>query len=176
MPCFAWAFTIIRMSAPLGDARFDDATGAPLTAEARALLDAATKGDRGIEGGGGEGAEAAKATMDAVPTVDLAEGEWKYVAIDIRLKGVAKRIVTSTAHLKFHPDMYEAAMKKLAPLGIQGTVIGGGRVSLDHKAKKCAIWGYSKSFGRAKGCNERSAEQVREAYPDYEVTWSDDGY
>ena len=75
--------------------------------------------------------------------------------------------------------MYQAAMDKLERQGlnqVEGHVIGGGRIEYYPKKKTVSIYGYSKTFGRAKGCNERSAEIVRRSFPDYNVTWSDDVY
>ena len=39
-----------------------------------------------------------------------------------------------------------------------------------------SVYGYSKTFGRCPGCNERTAIILREAFPEYETTWRDDGY
>ena len=59
---------------------------------------------------------------------------------------------------------------------IVGRVIGGGRIQFVPKDKKCAVWGYSKTFGRTPGCNEKSADIIRKCNPGFDVTWSDDGY
>ena len=73
--------------------------------------------------------------------------------------------------------MYDHAMHALRPLGISGKVVGGGRIAYNPGARTVEVYGYSKSFGRAVGCNERSAEIIRRNFPDdYKVTWSDDGY
>ena len=75
--------------------------------------------------------------------------------------------------------MYDAAMDKLERQGlgqVEGRVIGGGRIEFYPQKKTCSIYGYSKTFGRAKGCNKKSCEIVRDFYPGFDVTWSDDGY
>ena len=46
----------------------------------------------------------------------------------------------------------------------------------DDEAKTMSVYGYSKTFGRCPGCNERTAIILREAFPEYETTWRDDGY
>lgn len=106
----------------------------------------------------------------------LTQGKWKYVAIDIYFGGDSKRIVRSYAGLSYHPENYDRAMRILAPQGIRGSVVGGGRILYEPTKQEVKVYGYSKSFGRAPGCNERSAELIREAFPDYDVTWTDDGY
>ena len=55
-------------------------------------------------------------------------------------------------------------------------VVGGGRIERDDEAKTMSVYGYSKTFGRCPGCNERTAIILREAFPEYETTWRDDGY
>lgn len=61
---------------------------------------------------------------------------------------------------------------------LTGTVVGGGRIVADSVTKKVSIYGYSKTFGRSAGCNERSANIVRQSpsFLGYTVTWSDEGY
>jgi len=116
--------------------------------------------------------------LDAIPAVSIAEGKWKYVQIELTAPGEApKRVVRNTAGLLYHPDMYQAAMDELAHLdGVRGHVIGGGRIVFDPERKYVSIYGYSKTFGRAPGCNEESAAIVRRAMPGHQVEWSDEGY
>ena len=67
-------------------------------------------------------------------------------------------------------------MKPLKKQGIQGSVVGGGRIIRDDKSLTMSVFGYSKTFGRSPGCNEASAEILRAEFPEYSVTWSDEGY
>ena len=60
--------------------------------------------------------------------------------------------------------------------GAKGRVIGGGRIVYDPSARTVSVYGYSKTFGRAKGCNEHSAGLIEAAMPDCTVSWSDKGY
>ena len=39
-------------------------------------------------------------------------------------------------------------MRELAPLGLAGKVIGGGRIEFEPKKRLVNIFGYSKTFGR----------------------------
>ena len=91
------------------------------------------------------------------------------------------QVVRNTRGLPYHPDMYNHAMDQLERQGlgedkVKGRVIGGGRIEFYPDEGTCFVYGYSKSFGRAPGCNAKSAELVEKAYPDLKVTWSDDGY
>lgn len=162
-----------------GEARFDDETGAPLTEEAARLVARATSvGSKA--GGATSGPAATGQTLASVESVSIAPGKWKYVQIELcDHDGATKRVVRSFAGRKFHADMYEKAMEELQPLGIlglRGTVIGGGRIEYDTDANEVSVYGYSKTFGRAAGCNKKSAELITQALPECKVTWSDKGY
>ena len=80
--------------------------------------------------------------------------------------------------MSYHPEVYELLMNELCRThpSVRGRVVGGGRIKYDAQARTVSIYGYSKSFGRAPGCNERSAKMVSKAMPDAKVEWSDTGY
>ena len=157
------------MDGPGAPPAFDDETGAPLNEAARRIVEEA-------KAGASAAAAAGQSVLEGVPDVEIAPGKWKYVQIKLFSGGESKLVVRNTANLGYHPEMYDHAMHKLRPLGIEGEVIGGGRIRYSVEEKAIDIYGYSKTFGRAPGCNEKSAEICRAAYPDYKVTWSDDGY
>jgi len=129
---------------------------------------------------GNAGQKGSSEVLDKIPAVEIAEGKWKYVQIELTAPGEPpKLVVRNTAGLPYHPDMYYAAMDKLEKEGlgqVKGRVIGGGRIEYYPEQKTVSIYGYSKTFGRVKGCNQKSAEIVELAYPDHKVSWSDDGY
>lgn len=62
--------------------------------------------------------------------------------------------------------------EKLAPLDCEP--LGGGRISHDPENKKIHIYGYSQGYGKAN--HETTAKLVKEAYPGYTITISDEGY
>lgn len=62
--------------------------------------------------------------------------------------------------------------EKLYPLDCDP--MGGGRISHDSESKKIHIYGYSQGYG--KGDHELAAKLIKEAYPDYKITISDEGY
>ena len=78
--------------------------------------------------------------------------------------------------VKFHAENFDVVHSLLHPLGIHVRVIGGGRIARQESNKTISVYGYSKTFGRSPGCNERTAGIIREVLPGYEVTWSDAGY
>lgn len=134
--------------------------------------------------------------LAAIPYCTIATGTWKYVQIALhvgvrsgvskssksRSKGsggsskIVKYVVRSYEGLKFHAQMYEKAMQELRTMGVAGKVVGGGRIAMDPAQRSIHIYGYSKTFGRAEGCNEASSLIIQKSYPDWKVTWSDDGY
>ena len=51
---------------------------------------------------------------------------------------------------------------------------GGGRINHDENNKKIEIYGYSQGFGR---CDHQITQgYMQEEFPDYEITWSNEGY
>ena len=58
---------------------------------------------------------------------------------------------------------------------LNGRVIGGGRITCDHERKTVSVFGYSRTFGRAPGCNKRTAGLIS-THLQYEVSWTEDGY
>eukprot|EP01043_Picozoa_sp_COSAG02_P026211 COSAG02_NODE_1503_length_12252_cov_7.167133_2_plen_168_part_00 len=166
------------------EGRFDEETGAPLTEEAAQLVAKATAavaphdtGPGGAAGGAAAVGTCRQEGLASVAPVAIAPGKWKYVQIELRDgDGATKRIVRSFAGRKFHADMFEKAMQELEPLGLRGGVIGGGRIEYDTTAKTVNVYGYSKTFGRAAGCNKLSASLISQFLPECQVTWSDDGY
>ena len=74
----------------------------------------------------------------------------------------ASQVVRSYSGSRYHAHTFQRAMEALE--GWQGRVVGGGRIALDSRAKTISIYGYSKTFGRAPGCNEHSAQLIQQAY------------
>lgn len=61
---------------------------------------------------------------------------------------------------------------KLDPLDSEP--LGGGRISHEPDNKKIHIYGYSQGYGKAD--HEITAQLVKDAYPGYTISISDDGY
>ena len=90
----------------------------------------------------------------------------------------AALVVRAYAGCAYHANNFELLTRELARLGVDATgrVVGGGRCERDDAAKTIKVYGYSKTFGRTPGCNERACAMIQEAFTGYQATWSDDGY
>jgi len=159
--------------------RFCERTGEALNAAALALVREATSAER-VEQNAGKLPE--DSILKKVPIVKLAPGTWKYVLIQLTADGEdgAIVVVRSYAHCAFHADNFAACMRELKEelggKGVRGRVLGGGRVRHDAESKRAFVYGYSKTFGRTPGCNERAAVIIEREFDGYETGWSDDGY
>eukprot|EP00241_Pyramimonas_parkeae_P007702 CAMPEP_0114234484 /NCGR_PEP_ID=MMETSP0058-20121206/5734_1 /TAXON_ID=36894 /ORGANISM="Pyramimonas parkeae, CCMP726" /LENGTH=158 /DNA_ID=CAMNT_0001346167 /DNA_START=208 /DNA_END=681 /DNA_ORIENTATION=- len=153
------------------EARYCEETGAPLNDAARRIVELATQVTP-VQSRSEEDTTSGEDVLAGIPSVELAHGKWKYVAIDISSRGGGtKRVVRSIANIKFHAQTFESTMNRLRPLGIEGRVVGGGRIEFYPETKTVSIYGYSKTFGRAPGLNENSAKIIEGAFPDYNVQW-----
>ena len=151
---------------------FDEVTGAPLNDAARAMV--AAQRESAVEAAS---SATPLAQFEAIPAVEVAEGRWKFVLLEISLGSTQKRlIVRALQGLRYHAENFDATRRLLRPLGVRCKVIGGGRIVRDSENRSISVYGYSKTFGRAPGANEKTAEILREHFPDYSVEWSDKGY
>ncbi|XP_013191969.2 14 kDa phosphohistidine phosphatase [Amyelois transitella] len=116
--------------------------------------------------------------LAAIPKVDIdPEGVFKYILLRVHEKGkeddeVFVTIVRGYRRCNYHSDIYEEVQTKLEPLDCEP--MGGGRISHDPDHKKIHIYGYSQGYGKAD--HEITAKLVKEAYPGYYITISDEGY
>ncbi|KAM3825502.1 14 kDa phosphohistidine phosphatase [Vipera latastei] len=123
------------------------------------------------------GAEMAEGGLAGVPDVLIdPDGVFKYVLIHVNpaAGGPGKDIVRGHAWAEYHADLFERACQEMAPRGFGCLCLGGGRISHRSGAKKIHVYGYSVGFGRAK--HAVATEMLKARYPDYEVTWADEGY
>ncbi|KAH0615638.1 hypothetical protein JD844_005099 [Phrynosoma platyrhinos] len=120
---------------------------------------------------------AAAGGLGRVPDVDIdPDGVFKYVLIRVAPEGSgpAKDVVRGYAWAEYHADIFDRVSEELEKLGFRCRCLGGGRINHQREAKKIHVYGYSVGFGRAK--HSVSTEKLKATYPDYEVTWSDEGY
>lgn len=52
--------------------------------------------------------------------------------------------------------------------------VGGGRIQHSSEKKTIHVYGYSQGFGQAD--HKISCDLISKKYPDYKVTWSNEGY
>ena len=110
---------------------FDEETGVPLNDAARALVERADADTSA--GAGGANAAAATGILASVPVVDIAEGKWKYVQIELSAPDSAQslRVVRSYRGLKFHAQNYEKCMAGLEPVSSHSIPCAGRHILVD---------------------------------------------
>lgn len=103
------------------------------------------------------------------------KGVYKYVQIsynnEIYIRGTKK--------FKYHKGIYHNFIKDLEKTGIhkpKTKCLGGGRIKFDSNEKSISVYGYSNAYGRYDGQHEKTVEILKKFYPDYNITWSNEGY
>ncbi|KAE8582112.1 hypothetical protein XENTR_v10019955 [Xenopus tropicalis] len=113
-----------------------------------------------------------------IPEVDIdPDGTFKYVLIRVHIKEGSeeyKDIVRGYGWAEYHADIYDKVSADVEKGVYDCECLGGGRIRHASQAKKIHIYGYSLGFGRAR--HAVTMEKVKAKYPDYEVTWADEGY
>nr|XP_015222008.1 PREDICTED: 14 kDa phosphohistidine phosphatase [Lepisosteus oculatus] len=72
-------------------------------------------------------------------------------------------------------DIYDRVSEEIERRGgLDCECVGGGRIRHDSQAKRLHVYGYSMGFGRAN--HSVATEKLKARYPDYEVTWANEGY
>ncbi|XP_020936880.1 14 kDa phosphohistidine phosphatase [Phacochoerus africanus] len=125
---------------------------------------------------------AAAADLAQIPDVDIdSDGVFKYVLIRVHAvsppgtpAGESKEIVRGYKWAEYHADIYDKVSGEMQKKGIDCECLGGGRISHQSQDKKIHVYGYSMGYGRAQ--HSISTEKIKARYPDYSVTWADDGY
>ncbi|KAJ8339467.1 hypothetical protein SKAU_G00362530 [Synaphobranchus kaupii] len=107
------------------------------------------------------------------------DGVFKYVLIRVHSNEEGDEssidIVRGYVRAEYHADIYERVAAELEKGGrFHCECLGGGRIKHDSQAKKIHVYGYSMGFGRAN--HSVSTEKLKARYPNYEVTWADEGY
>lgn len=161
---------------------FCDDTGEALNDAARKLVLSALAEDKRAEVQGD--GKALGNILGSIPLVDCAVGKHKYVQVQMthpEEPDTFVLVVRSYDHCNYHAENYQELMRRLRrdpkTKGCVGRVIGGGRIRFDKEAGVCEVYGYSKTFGRTPGCNEKTADIIRKNCPEFKrVDWSDSGY
>ncbi|XP_025929159.1 14 kDa phosphohistidine phosphatase [Apteryx rowi] len=125
----------------------------------------------------------AAAALARVADVDIdAGGVFKYVLVRVHAagggaaagNGNGKDIVRGYGWAEYHADIYDKTASELEKQGYDCECLGGGRISHQREEKKIHVYGYSVGFGRAN--HSVTTEKLKAKYPDYEITWADEGY
>ncbi|XP_039939379.1 14 kDa phosphohistidine phosphatase [Hirundo rustica] len=114
--------------------------------------------------------------LSRVPDVQIdADGVFKYVLVRVRGAGaLAKDVVRGHGWAEYHADLFERTAEELARHGLSCECLGGGRLSHRPEERKIHVYGYSVGFGRAD--HAVTTEKLKAEYPNYEITWADEGY
>ncbi|XP_010350442.1 14 kDa phosphohistidine phosphatase [Saimiri boliviensis] len=124
----------------------------------------------------------AAAGLAHIPDVDIdSDGVFKYVLIRVHSAprsgapaAESKEIVRGYKWAEYHADIYDKVSGDMQKQGCDCECLGGGRISHQSQDKKIHVYGYSMAYGPAQ--HSISTEKIKVKYPDYEVTWANDGY
>ncbi|RVE47811.1 hypothetical protein evm_007566 [Chilo suppressalis] len=115
--------------------------------------------------------------LESIPKVDIdPSGVFKYILLKVYGKEKDNQepfvtIVRGYKRCNYHADIFDEVQEKLQPLDCEP--LGGGRISHEPDNKKIHIYGYSQGYGKAD--HEITAKLVKDAYPQYTITVSDEG-
>uniref|UniRef100_A0A7N8YMI9 14 kDa phosphohistidine phosphatase n=1 Tax=Mastacembelus armatus TaxID=205130 RepID=A0A7N8YMI9_9TELE len=110
-----------------------------------------------------------------VPDVEIdPEGTFKYILVRVKVKDgdVHKDIVRGTKSAEYHNHIFDKVSPALEALGMECKCLGGGKIEHNSQEKKLRVFGESTGFGKAD--HSVSAEKLKSAYSDYDISWSDD--
>nr|XP_033773025.1 14 kDa phosphohistidine phosphatase-like [Geotrypetes seraphini] len=115
-----------------------------------------------------------------IPDVDIdPDGIFKYVLIRVVVTHPddsedSKDIVRGYKWAEYHADIYDKVAAEIEKQGYDCECLGGGRIMHKSQEKKIHVYGYSVGFGRAN--HFVSTEKLKKKYPNYTITWADEGY
>ncbi|GAB6025101.1 14 kDa phosphohistidine phosphatase [Chamberlinius hualienensis] len=114
--------------------------------------------------------------LDSVADVDIDTGRFKYILIRLKDKqtNAIKKIVRGYTWAGYHVDIFEKVESELRKLNLDVFCVGGGRIEHNTDDKSISVYGYSQGYGRAD--HAITTDIIKKHYPDYKVTWSDEGY
>ncbi|XP_068563189.1 si:dkey-51e6.1 [Cebidichthys violaceus] len=110
-----------------------------------------------------------------IPVVEIdPEGTFKYILLRVKVKDsdVHKDIVRGTKSAEYHNHIFEKVNPAMEALGMECKCLGGGKIEHNTQEKKLRVFGESTAFGKAD--HSVSAEKLKSAFSDYEISWSDD--
>uniref|UniRef100_A0A6I8SGA3 14 kDa phosphohistidine phosphatase n=1 Tax=Xenopus tropicalis TaxID=8364 RepID=A0A6I8SGA3_XENTR len=117
------------------------------------------------------------AALESVAEVQIdPEGVFKYILLRVSSGNSDpeqhRDIVRGTKSAEFHNHIFDKVNPEIQALGLECKCLGGGKIEHNNKDKKIRIFGESTGYGKAD--HSVTAEKLKKAYSDYEVTWSDD--
>ncbi|XP_031565026.1 14 kDa phosphohistidine phosphatase-like [Actinia tenebrosa] len=118
------------------------------------------------------------AKLEAVPDVVIdSHGLFKYILIEVKDRNddsLSKFVVRGNAKADYHADILEEVQPGIDGLGLSAVCVGGGRIEHNSAEKRILVYGYSMGFGRAN--HSITVEKLKKDYPNYKITYTNDGY
>ncbi|KJH46212.1 Janus/Ocnus family protein [Dictyocaulus viviparus] len=84
-----------------------------------------------------------------------------------------KYIVRGYYKCNFHANILDIARKNSGSL-FELKCVGGGRIRHENDAKEILVYGYSQGYGQAD--HSITVDILKKYYPDYHITFSNEGY
>ncbi|CAI5439789.1 unnamed protein product [Caenorhabditis angaria] len=103
------------------------------------------------------------------------KGVFKYILIKCVEKSskAEKLVVRGYYRCNFHADILDET-RTATPSDFTLKCIGGGRIQHNDLDKNILVYGYSQGYGRAD--HQITVDILKRKYPDYCITFSNDGY
>ena len=118
-----------------------------------------------------------KPTFDMIPEATIDDdGVYKYIQIKCDKKYL---YVRGRKDCKYHKYIYSKFLDEVESYHLDKKLckaLGGGRIRTSKKKKTIKIYGYSKTFGRVKNQHETTKQILLKYYPNYDITWTNEGY
>ncbi|VDK82888.1 unnamed protein product [Litomosoides sigmodontis] len=116
-----------------------------------------------------------------MPLVDIVDasidpdGVFKYILIKVIEKSSKKDklIVRGYARCAYHADILNETEKELGS-DYELLCLGGGRIKHESKNHAILVYGYSQGYGQAD--HQKSVDVLKTKYPNYKITFSNEGY
>eukprot|EP00918_Siedleckia_nematoides_P062351 GHVU01135986.1.p1 GENE.GHVU01135986.1~~GHVU01135986.1.p1 ORF type:complete len:333 (+),score=45.17 GHVU01135986.1:1605-2603(+) len=116
--------------------------------------------------------------LDSIPPVVMDEGIFKYALIKVPAQQgetAPRYFVRGSKRAAYHYQCTLQVMQQLLDCGVEGEVVGGGRIKHDAAARYVEIYGHSCQFGQPD--HSISADLVKKHFGDaYTVEHHDGGY
>ena len=118
-----------------------------------------------------------KISFDKISEAKIDEdGVFKYIQIKCNENYI---YIRGSKDCKYHKYIYNKFLNEINNNHLDKNLckcLGGGRIKKSIKEKKIKIYGYSKTFGRIKNQHEITKQILQKYYPEYEITWTNEGY
>eukprot|EP00754_Rhynchopus_humris_P051685 Rhum_TRINITY_DN9683_c0_g3::Rhum_TRINITY_DN9683_c0_g3_i1::g.34641::m.34641/K01112/PHPT1; phosphohistidine phosphatase len=114
---------------------------------------------------------------DSLPACEIENGVQKYVLIEVGRGSSVRHLVRGKVSASYHKDAARAAVNDLQDMMVPYKVLGGGRIDYKAQEKTALVYGFSYGFPwEGAFRHDISANVIKTALPDVEVSVSDEGY